>query len=97
MPEGLDHINGNPADNRIKNLREATQSQNNGNRKKQKNCSSIYKGVCWNNAVDKWLVQIAIEGKGKYLGHFINERDAGLAYNIAAKKHFGKFALLNKI
>ena len=76
----IDHININPLDNRIENLRVVNTSQNNRNRNKFKNCSSKYKGVFWNKLKSKWHAQIKINGKTKHLGLFDNEEDAYLAY-----------------
>ena len=47
LPKYIDHIDGNPANNRIENLRPATSSQNNLNRGKHKRNTSGYKGVTW--------------------------------------------------
>jgi len=47
--EQVDHINGIRNDNRIKNLRLATTSQNQWNKKMQKNNTSGIKGVSWDN------------------------------------------------
>ena len=63
-------------DNRINNLRIVNNSQNQQNSKKQKNCSSNYKGVYFNKRSKKWKADIKINGKSKYLGLFINEIDA---------------------
>ena len=49
----IDHVNINPLDNRIENLRVVNHSQNLRNRNKLKNCSSKYKGVCWNKNNNK--------------------------------------------
>jgi len=76
----IDHININPLDNRIENLRVLTHSQNNRNQKKRKNCSSQYKGVNWNKQNNKWKAQININGKVKYLGLFTNEEEAAETY-----------------
>lgn len=102
LPEFLDHIDGEPTNNDILNLREATQQENNRNKRKErtkndKPTSSIYKGVTWNKANRKWLVQIHIDRKGKYLGLFTSEIEAAKAYNRTAVKEFGKFAKLNEI
>ena len=92
-----DHINHNILDNRRNNLRICTSSQNQGNRKIQKNTTSQYKGVYWHKLTGKWLAQITINRKHIHLGLFDNERTAAFAYNLAAKRHFKEFAFLNKI
>ena len=79
----IDHININPLDNRIENLRAVNHSQNQRNKNKSKNCSSKYKGVCWSKRDSKWYAYIQINRKRKHLGLFINEEDANLAYKKA--------------
>jgi hypothetical protein len=76
----IDHININPLDNRIENLRAVNHSINQRNKNKSKNCSSKYIGVSWSKANSKWLSQIKINGKVKNLGHFDNEEDANECY-----------------
>lgn len=95
--ELIDHINGNKLDNRKENLRLCTNQQNTFNSKKQKNCSSKYKGVCWDKNKNKWLSQIRINEKHVQIGRYKNEIDAAKAYNEVAKKYFGEFAKLNNI
>lgn len=91
----LDHVNTNTSDNRIENLRLATQSQNNGNRNIPANNTSGHKGVSWNNKLQKWKAYIAIDGDRIHLGYFEKLDEASAAYNLAAEKHFGEFARLN--
>ena len=93
--ETVDHINHNPADNRRQNLRIATQSQQNFNRRPQAGHSSKYKGVGAEKG--KWSAYIQINGKKRRLGMFKTEREAALAYNKAAKELAGEFALLNMV
>jgi len=95
--KGGDHRNHNRLDNQRDNLRVCTPSQNQGNRKLQENTTSQYKGVCWHKCTGKWLARICINNKKIHLGYFDNERTAAFAYNLAAKKYFKNFALLNKI
>lgn len=97
LPKEIDHIDNNSSNNKIENLRSVTRSQNQWNRKSNINCSSKYKGVTWNKQANKWHVQIQINNKNIYLGRFINEIDAAIAYNKKAIELFGKYAYLNKI
>lgn len=94
--EGLycDHKNGNKLDNQRANLRLATVSANNANRKLPRN-SSGYRGVYKN--LDKWTAQIAINGKPKHLGRFTTPEEAAVAYNKAALEQYGEFAVLNEV
>jgi len=97
LPKEIDHIDGNPTNNNIKNLREVTHQQNLMNQKQQINCSSKYKGVCWDKQNKKWLSYIKINKKVKNLGRFILEKDAAIAYNIKAIELFGEYACLNEL
>ena len=76
----IDHIDINPSNNRIENLRVATCSQNTRNQKKLNNCSSKFKGVSWHKGSSKWEAKISIDGKSKHLGYFTNEEEAAEAY-----------------
>lgn len=87
-PKLLDHINGEKADNRISNLREATNKQNLENRGKNSNNTSGYKGVCWHKRDGKWLAQIQHYGERIRLGMFVDLKDAHEAYETAAKQLF---------
>jgi len=88
----LDHRNGVRDDNRIKNLRQATRSQNMQNKSLQANNTSGYKGVCWNIGMKKWQANIRLHGKRKFLGYFSNIEDAASAYASAASELHGEFA-----
>lgn len=92
-----DHKNQNKLDNRRNNLRPASNSQNNGNRKSYKGSSSKFKGVSWRKYAKKWYARIEFEGQQKHLGYFIDELKAARAYNKAAIKYFSEFACLNII
>ena len=92
-PEGnLDHINGIKWDNRIENLRECTQQENNWNRTTPTN--KKYKGV--NKApTGKYYASIMKDGKPIYLGAYWDEVEAAEAYDKAARELFGEFAYTN--
>lgn len=91
----IDHINGNPSDNRIVNLREASISENMKNRKPNKGSSSKYMGVGMHHIRKKWRAYIWIDGKAKHLGLYENEEDAARAYDSAAREYHGEFARPN--
>jgi hypothetical protein len=93
----VDHIDGNRGNNHWNNLRYATYAENSRNMKRHTDGSSIYKGVAYNKALNKWQAQIQLNGKAKHLGVFVNEREAGEAYNTAALEHYGVFAKLNDL
>ena len=38
-----------------------------------------------------------VNGKTKYLGCFPTRKQAALAYNKAARQHFGRYAFLNLV
>jgi HNH endonuclease/AP2 domain len=79
----IDHINGIKTDNRISNLRLVTPNQNQQNRKPKKGGTGI-KGV-WRSK-NRFIAQIAVNGKSIYLGSFKTKEEAGSAYAKAAKK-----------
>lgn len=93
----IDHINGVKNDNRIENLREATQSENQGNMKIRKGGTSMYKGVSWSKRYGKWQAQIGVKYRTINLGYYDNEEEAALVYNKAALEFFGGYAKINDL
>lgn len=93
--QDIDHIDGNRLNNQKSNLRIAPKFHNHWNRKKRANTSSQFKGVCWSKRDKKWTARIIYKGKRICLGNFLDEYDAAKAYDLQAKKLFGKFARLN--
>ena len=92
LPEFLDHINGNKLDNRIENLRPATKSQNNQNKRLYSNNTSGVKGVCWHKRIKKWQVNVRVNGKQKSFGFFDDIELAELVASEARNKLHGQFA-----
>lgn len=97
----VDHINGDKLDNRKENLRFATNSQNQANRKVSRGVSN-FKGVTWQKRTydasrGYWKAQIVVNGELIYLGKYETDLDAARAYNEAAVKFFGEFAHLNDL
>src|SRR5690625_2615678 len=99
FPKGktIDHINHDKLDNRLSNLRVASYADNQANSRKLKRTSSKYKGVRYHRRDNVWHAYITIKSKQKHLGTFKSEKDRSEAYNNAAKRFFGEFALLNNL
>lgn len=92
----VDHINGDPLDNRRSNLRVCTQGENARNRRKYRPTASIYKGVCKNaSRRNPWVAIITIRRLVIKLGVFETEESAARAYDAAALCLHGPFARLN--
>ena len=88
----LDHKNLVRDDNRIRNLREATSSQNNVNVGKRVTNTSGYKGVSKSFRGNSWRAQIVFEHKFYHLGLFATPEEAHEAYKKAALEIHGEFA-----
>ena len=84
----IDHVDGDRANNKWSNLREATNAQNAQNRREanvnNKSCGLL--GVTWNARAAKWVAQIRVEGKNRGLGYFDSAEDAHTAYLTAKAK-----------
>lgn len=93
----IDHIDHNGLNNQKCNLRFATRSQNQQNRRPTNKSLSAYKGVCWNKKVNKWQADITLSGKLIRIGFYDTEIKAAQAYNEKAKELFGEYAYINTI
>ena len=91
----VDHINGNPLDNRRTNLRICSHSENQQNQRHKSGGTSKFKGVSWAKNSRKWRAQIRINWKVKCIGEFETEQEAAIAYNAAAFLLHGEFASIN--
>jgi len=92
MPKIIDHIDGNPLNNKIENLREATSSQNGYNKKISKANTSGKKGVCWKKDKSKYKVELTINSKPTFLGYYKDYELACLVADEARNKYHGEFA-----
>lgn len=81
----IDHINGDPSDNRLCNLREATVAQNQWNLRKKPI------GVFWHKTNKKWTVSIKANGKLHHFGSFNSIEDASVVAIKARKELHGEF------
>lgn len=92
LPDTIDHIDGNPANNRIENLREATQQQNCYNSATHGRNTSGHRGVGWSKALGKWQAYVNANKKRKFLGYFEDLELAALVASEARDLYHGKFA-----
>jgi hypothetical protein len=83
LPPQIDHINGNRSDNRIENLRPATNATNQYNKKPQKSNTTGHKNIHWCNRSKKYVVSFRIDGKLSSYGCFT---DIDEAKNVAMQK-----------
>ena len=88
----VDHINGDRADNRFANLREATLAENARNSAKPANNTSGLKGVTWKRRNQRWCAQVSVDNRKIHLGLFDTPEAAYAAYVAAANQHHGEFA-----
>jgi hypothetical protein len=95
IPDGfhVDHINCDVSDNRIENLRLATNSQNMANAKLCRGNASGIKGVCKRHyPYNPWQAQIVKDGIHYHIGCFPTAEEAAEAYMKKAREFFGEFA-----
>ena len=79
----IDHIDNDKLNNNIINLQLITHRQNAS--KDKKGCSSDYVGVSYNKQSNKWQSMMYLNGVNRYLGSFMKEHDAHLAYQEKLK------------
>jgi hypothetical protein len=91
-PDGfIDHINGDPSDNRIANLRDVNEAQNGFNRKTYVTNTSGFKGVSFHKRDQRYIAYIYVRGTRRELGAFDTAEEAHKAYMVAAAKSFGEY------
>jgi hypothetical protein len=87
----IDHINGDPADNRIENLRLATRSQNLANAAMRSDNKSGAKGVRFDDRRGKWIAYIKADKKHRWLGDHNTLEEAVAARRAASLLLHGEF------
>ncbi len=88
----IDHADGSRANNKWRNLRHATHTQNILNAKLAKNNTSGFKGVTWHKGAGRWPASLYLNGSPNYLGLFDTPEDAHAAYMRAATNAHPEFA-----
>lgn len=92
LPRKVDHEDGDKTNNRIRNLRKCSSTQNMANRKVSSSSKSGLKGVSWSKSNRKWVAFIQVGGKTTYLGGFDTPELAHAAYCKAADEIYGEFS-----
>lgn len=87
----LDHIDRNPENNRLDNLREATKVTNSYNSRLRKDNTSGIKGVYFDKRRNLFYSQIVANKQKTFLGYFETKEAAAKAYSEAAKLAHGEF------
>ena len=88
----MDHVNRDKGDNRIHNLRQATNFENQRNGDVQSNNTSGFTGVRWDKKTSKWHSYITVFGRQKNLGFYASRADAIAARKAGETQHHGDFA-----
>ena len=95
-PDGeIDHINGNPADNRIANLRDCSRTINGQNLRMKRTNTSGYVGVTRDHALNKWRAQATVNGQHFYIGVYPDLEDAARARDDFHRQHGGPGCVFN--
>ncbi len=101
LPDQIDHIDGNGLNNKIDNLRETNDSDNQRNKEKNnirlgKKTSSRHKNVSWDKRSNKWRARVKLNKKYFGLGQFDIEDEAGEAVNqFYIKNNLADYAHFN--
>jgi hypothetical protein len=83
----LDHINGIRNDNKILNLREVNNSENQQNKiKARKDSKSGFQCVIYKPSHKKWQAYITVDGIQKHIGYFNSPEEAHSAYLLKKKE-----------
>ncbi len=86
--EDLDHIDGNPSNNSLDNLREVTHQENCKNRVTPVNNKSGVQGVGWFEPAKSWRAYIRVNSKLKHLGYY-KDLEKAKEVRKQAEKAFG--------
>ena len=91
LPLEIDHIDKNPLNNKIENLRECSSSQNKYNTNLRTDNKSGIKNVRWRDDRKKWEVRLWVDGKRKYFGHYFDKEVARFVAETMRYKYHKEF------
>lgn len=95
-PTEIDHINRDPSDNRLTNLREVTHAQNAKNKGVSSRNKSGFKGVSFSKNENKYAAHIGHNNKTIRIGSYSTPELAAAAYDEKALELHKNFAVTNK-
>ena len=87
----VDHIDNNPLNNNLSNLRFATLKENQHNSSMSCKNTSTVKGVYFDKPTNKWRAQITLNGKRIHIGLYNTLEEARIARQLKAKELYGEF------
>lgn len=93
LPAQIDHIDNNPKNNRIENLRPCTSAQNQFNSRRKCNNQSGFKGVVFHaHCVNRpWQAKLGLAGKTISFGYYSTPEEASAAYVRGVAKYAREF------
>lgn len=77
------------------NCRWVSRSVQTHNTRKRRGTSSQFRGVSFHKGNKLWRAQVCLDYKIRNLGYFKTEREAAVAYDVAARQAFGESAKVN--
>jgi hypothetical protein len=92
----VNHKDHDRTNNLYDNLHHGTYSQSNVGWSRRTS-SSGYRGVWWSSSHKKWTARVTVEGRRINLGYHDDPAEMAKVYDEAALKHFGEFAVTNKM
>lgn len=92
FPNQIDHIDGNKLNNKIENLREVTNAQNQCNITKRSNNTSGFKNVYLHKKTNKWQVRLQVNGRPKCFGLYHDIDYAKFVSDAMRNKYHGEYA-----
>jgi DNA mismatch repair ATPase MutL len=96
-PSRVDHEDGDGLNNRRRNLRACTQSQNVSNhlRLQQNNTTGFFGVTYMPNRKSPYRASVFVNGRRVSGGYFTTAMEAAVARDVLAIEHHGEFASLN--
>lgn len=87
VPEEVDHVDGNPSNNRLSNLRAANRSVNMKNLRRNSVNKSGTTGVRWDENRKKWCAYIQVDGKRVGAKRFKTREEAEAHRKLLGREH----------